>query len=88
MIDTEVAQRGFAGSVVIALPSAGSIPLVSLAFINSPFFGCLQLGVSFRGWNLVLGALVLLQPKGTRHWCRPGFGWCPVFIKLIPHTLF
>lgn len=36
---------------------------------KSSFFGCLQLGVSFRGWNLVPGGLGLLfNPKA------PGVG--------------
>lgn len=37
MIVREVAQWGFVGSVVIALPSASSAPLVILDFINGPF---------------------------------------------------
>lgn len=62
MIVTEAAQQGFAGSV-IALPSAGSAPLVSLAFLNHPFFRCLHLSF-FLGLEFGIGGLRLpFYPK-------------------------
>ena len=88
MIVTEVAQRGFAGSVVIALPSAGSAPLVSLAFINRPFWDVCSLEFLFGAGICYWGPWFSLPPKGTRRWCRPGVGQCPGLIKLIPDILF
>lgn len=95
MIVTEVAQRGFAGSVVIALPSAGSAPLVSFAFINRPLFFDVRgleylLGAGIGYWGARIeywGPWSSLQPKGTRRWCRPGVGRCPGLIKFIPDIL-
>lgn len=88
MIVTEVAQRGFAGSVVIALLSAGGAPLVSLAFINRPFLDVCSLEFLFGSGIWYWGTWSSRQPKGTRRWCGPGVGWCPGLIKLIPDILF